>query len=155
MGNVTPNSPYEVLGDFTLAANVYECMFILDSNRYARDPHGVQESINNAVSSLDGEILVSRLWSEQKLAYTINGQRKGTYWLTYFRVEGTKLNEFERAIQLNDSVMRSLTLKIDPRLVDHLIAHAKGEVSTEAPKEAVADNATDDAAETTKEVAAE
>ena len=97
-------------------------MFILDSNRYARDPHGVQESINNAASSIGGEILVSRLWSEQKLAYPINGNRKGTYWLTYLRLEGSKLTEFERANQLNDNVMRSLTLKIDPRLVDHLVS---------------------------------
>jgi len=134
-----------------LAANVYECMFILDSNRYARDPHGVQESINNAASSIGGEILVSRLWSEQKLAYPINGNRKGTYWLTYFRLEGSKLTEFERANQLNDNVMRSLTLKIDPRLVDHLVAHAKGESTVEEPQEESSDNA----AETTEEVAAE
>ena len=118
-----------------MAANVYECMFILDSNPYARNPHGVQESIDSAATSLGGELLVSRVWSEQKLAYPINGHRKGTYWLTYFRLEGTKLSEFERAIQLNDNVMRSLTLKIDPRLVDHLIAHAKGEIPAEAPEE--------------------
>ena len=121
-----------------MAANVYECMFILDSNRYARDSHGVQESIDSAATSLGGEILVSRLWNEQKLAYPINGHRKGTYWLTYFRLEGAKLSEFERAIQLNDNVMRSLTLKIDPRLVDPLIAHAKGETSVEAPEEEAA-----------------
>lgn len=135
-----------------MAANVYECMFILDSNRYARDPHGTQESINNAATSLGGEILVSRLWSEQKLAYPINGNRKGTYWLTYFRLEGTKLSEFERAIQLNDNVMRSLTLKIDPRLVDHLIAHAKGEIPAEVPNEVAAE---DSAEATTEEVAVE
>lgn len=121
-----------------MAANVYECMFILDSNRYARDSHGVQESIDSAATSLGGEILVSRLWSEQKLAYPINGHRKGTYWLTYFRLEATKLSEFERVIQLNDNVMRSLTLKIDPRLVDPLIAHAKGETLAEAPEEEAA-----------------
>ena len=131
-----------------MAANVYECMFILDSNRYARDSHGVQESIDSAATSLGGEILVSRLWSEQKLAYPINGHRKGTYWLTYFRLEGTKLSEFERAIQLNDNVMRSLTLKIDPRLVDPLIAHAKGETLAEAAPEEEA--AQEDAKATTQ-----
>ena len=72
------------------------------------------------------------------MAYPINGHRKGTYWLTYFRLEATKLSEFERVIQLNDNVMRSLTLKIDPRLVDPLIAHAKGETLAEAPEEEAA-----------------
>ena len=55
------------------------------------------------------------------------------------------MSEFERAIQLNDNVMRSLTLKIDPRLVDHLIAHAKGETPEEEAE---------DTAEATKEVVA-
>jgi len=37
------------------------------------------------VKSVGGELLASRLWNEQKLAYPINGHRKGAYWLTYFR----------------------------------------------------------------------
>ena len=60
------------------------------------------------------------------------------------------MNEFERAIQLNDNVMRSLTLKIDPRLVDHLVAPAKGETPVETPEEDA-----DKTAEATKEVVAE
>ena len=113
-----------------MAANVYECMHILDSNRYARDPNGVQESIDGTVTKFEGEILVSRLWNEQKLAYPVNGHRKGTYWLTYIRVEGNRLVELERAFKLNDNVLRSLTLKLDSRLVDPMVAHALGAKTT-------------------------
>ncbi len=109
-----------------MAQNVYECMFIFDSNRYARDPGGVSGQIPQMVQTLGGEVLASRLWNEQKLAYPINGQRKGTYWLTYFRLEGEKLTQFTRACQLNDNILRNLTLKIDPRLVDTLVSHALG-----------------------------
>ncbi|MEX0818816.1 MAG: 30S ribosomal protein S6 [Pirellulaceae bacterium] len=114
-----------------MAQNVYECLFILDSNRYARDPNGISGAIPEMVEKLEGEVLANRLWNEQRLAYPINGQRKGTYWLTYFRLESTRLVEFNRACQLNDSILRNLTLKVDPRLVDALVSHAKGEV---APK---------------------
>ena len=117
-----------------MAKNVYECLFILDSNRYARDPQAVAQGISDMVTSNDGEILVTRLWNEQKLAYPINGNRKGTYWLTYFSMEGTSLTAFERAARLNDNVMRNLTIKIDPRLVDTLVAHAKG-IAVEEPAE--------------------
>jgi small subunit ribosomal protein S6 len=110
-----------------LSANVYECMHILDSNRYARDPSGVQESVDSAVTKFDGEILVSRLWNEQKLAYLVDGHRKGTYWLSYIRIEGSRLVEMERAFQLNDNVLRSLTLRLDERLVEPMVAHARGE----------------------------
>ena len=109
-----------------MTAVVYETMFILDANKHARDPHGVQATIPEMIQASGGEILVSRLWNEQKLAYPIKGQHKGTYWLTYFRMESTKLAEFNRACQLNDYVLRHLALKVEPRLVDTLVAHASG-----------------------------
>ena len=112
-----------------LSATVYECMHILDSNRYARDPSGVQESVDSTVTKYDGEILVSRLWNEQKLAYLVDGHRKGTYWLSYIRIEGSRLVELERAFQLNENVLRSLTLRLDERLVDPMVAHALGETA--------------------------
>lgn len=110
-----------------MASNVYECMFILDANRYARDPNGVSEQLPAMIQEFGGEVLASRLWNEQKLAYQINGQRKGAYWLTYFRMESGRVVEFNRACRLNDNVLRNLTLKVEPRLVDPLVAHARGE----------------------------
>ncbi|MFT5526896.1 MAG: small subunit ribosomal protein S6, partial [Pirellulaceae bacterium] len=74
-----------------MAQNVYECLVILDSNRYARDPASVSAQIPEMVQKSGGEVLASRLWQEQKLAYPINNQRKGTYWLTYFRLESEKV----------------------------------------------------------------
>jgi small subunit ribosomal protein S6 len=112
-----------------LAENVYECMFILDSNRYARDPGGVSGQIPKMVEDCGGTVLASRLWNEQKLAYPIEGHRKGTYWLTYFRMPTDQLTAFNRACQLNESVVRNLTLKVEPRLIDALVAHARGEAS--------------------------
>jgi len=109
-----------------LALNVYEGVFILDSNRYARNPGGVAQQISDLVKRQDGELLASRLWNEQKLAYSIKGHTKGTYWLTYFRMDSSKLSDFNHQSKLNDNVIRSLVLKIDPRLVDALVEHTLG-----------------------------
>ncbi len=128
-----------------MALNVYEGMFILDSNRYARDPAGVSGDIPKMVENLDGEILADRLWNEQRLAYPIKGHRKGTYWLSYFRMESAKLVELTRACKLNDNVVRSLVLKVDPRLVDTLVEHALGKVKA-APDEKPQTKAADDKA---------
>lgn len=114
---------------------VYECTYILDSNKYARDPNGVVTGLVGTLEKLGGEVLASRLWNEQKLAYPINGHRKGTYWLMYFRLGTEKLNEFNRELQLNPAVVRQLVLKVDPRLVDTLVAHARGELQVEEPVE--------------------
>lgn len=107
-------------------SNVYEVLFILDSNKYARDPNGTAATIPAMVEKLGGEILANRLWNEQKLAYPINGHRKGTYWLTYFRLDSQKLVEFDRQCRLNESILRNLTLVVEPRLVDALVEHATG-----------------------------
>lgn len=109
-----------------MAINVYEGMFIFDSGRYGRDPEGVSGAISKMIEEVGGEVLVSRLWEERRLAYPLNGQKKGTYWLTYFRVEGQQLPKITRQSDLNDNILRSLLLKVDPRIVDALVAHATG-----------------------------
>jgi len=119
-----------------LAKQVYEAMFIFDSNRFARDPNGISGAIATMVQKFGGEILASRLWEERRLAYPINGQRKGTYWLTYFRLDSRELTNFNRESQLNESILRSLVLKVDARIVDALVSHA-----LQSPQEAAAGRA--------------
>ena len=110
-------------------------MYILDANAYARNSSGVSENINKMVDQIGGEILASRLWNEQKLAYPIKGRYKGAYWLSYFRCDSSKLTEFNRACQLNDVVLRHLAVSVEDRLVDTLVAAAKGETLPEPPAE--------------------
>jgi small subunit ribosomal protein S6 len=104
--------------------HVYEGMFILDTNRYARDASGTVAQIPSAVEQFGGTMLASRLWEERRLAYPIKGHRKGTYWLTYFRLDGKQLDELTRRFQLNEGILRSLLLKIDPRIADAMVQHA-------------------------------
>ncbi len=118
-----------------MAANVYEGMFILDSNRFSRDQETVSGQIPAMVQKLGGEMLVSRLWEERRLAYPIKGQRKGTYWLTYFRLDSSKLIELRRQCQITDDILRFLFLKEDPRIVDALVAHARSAPLSAAPTE--------------------
>ena len=59
-----------------MTQNVYECLFILDSNRFARDPNAVDSQITEMIERRGGEVLISRRWNEQKLAFPINGHRK-------------------------------------------------------------------------------
>ena len=122
-----------------MAQNVYECMFIFNANAYARNPAGVAKAVEDLVGSIDGEILASRLWNEQKLAYPIKGNRKGAYWLTYFRADSAEMTKFNRGCQLNDSILRHLSIRLDPRLVEPMIAVAQGK--TAAPAEETTETA--------------
>lgn len=115
-----------------MSQNVYEGLFILDSNRYARNPAEASGKVASLIEAQGGEMLVSRLWEERRLAYPINGQRKGTYWLTYFRMEGQGLTELTKLTERSDTILRHLFLKVDPRIVDTLVAHATAEPAAAA-----------------------
>ncbi len=108
-----------------MTENVYEGLFILDSDMYARNPDEVSGQIDKYIAQYEGEVLVSRLWEERRLAYAIKGHRRGTYWLTYFKLDAAKVKELNRQCQISDGIVRFLFLKIDPRLVETLVEHAK------------------------------
>ena len=107
-----------------MAENVYEGLFILDANRYAHDQAGVSGRVNALIEKHGGTILVSRLWEERRLAYPIRGQKKGAYWLTYFRTEGSKIGPLTEEAMREANFLRQMFLKIDPRIVDTLVSHA-------------------------------
>ncbi|HEY1068713.1 MAG TPA: 30S ribosomal protein S6 [Pirellulales bacterium] len=109
-----------------MAQVVYEGLFILDSSKYASDQSGTVSRLTKMIDDVQGEVLVSRLWEERRLAYPINGQRKGTYWLLYFRCESRKLDEINRALLLNESVLRNMIIKLHPDIADAFVSHAGG-----------------------------
>ena len=134
---------------------VYECMFIFNANAYARNPAGAANNIEEMIKSLEGEVLASRLFDERKLAYPINGHRKGVYWLTYAKLNPTTITKFNRACKLNDMILRHMVVKIDPRLVDAMVAVAKGNAPTAAPEEPAKEAPAKEAKAATTEAAVE
>ncbi len=120
-----------------MATNVYEGLFIFDSDLYAKNPEEVSNQVAQVIEQFDGEVLISRLWDERKLAYPIKGHRRGTYWLSYFKIDSLKVKELTRQFQLSDSVLRFLFLSVDARLVDTLVEHARAGhlYATERPEE--------------------
>jgi small subunit ribosomal protein S6 len=112
-----------------LAATVYEGMFILDSNRYAREGVAVADEVNRTIEKFGGKMLVSRLWDDRRLAYPIGSHKKGCYWLTYFSLDSLNLTSLTNELRLNETVLRKLFIKIDKRLVDTLVEHAKSDTA--------------------------
>jgi small subunit ribosomal protein S6 len=122
-------------------SNVYEAMIIFDSNRYARERAGMPAEVEKMIQAGTGEVLVSRLWEERRLAYAINGQRKGTYWLIYFRGPSSMLTALNREWEINEGILRHLVLKVHPHLVDVVLEHAKAGPAPPAPTPAAAPSA--------------
>src|SRR6266851_5054690 len=112
-----------------MPANVYECMFLLDTNKVAGDVPAAAQQLHAILERNHAEVLASRPWDERRLAYPISNHKKGLYYLTYFRSEGKNLVNIERDVALNEMILRSMVLKIDPKMVDTMLALARDEHS--------------------------
>lgn len=136
--------------------NTYELLLILDSNHYARDPGGIGKQIEEIVTEARGSVLVNRLWMEQKLAYPIDKHQKGTYWLTYFEGPGSAIAKIDRALKLYEPAIRHMAVKLEPRLIELILANARGEsvrVSAHAESETTSET-TEEAGEKQEEAVA-
>lgn len=114
-----------------MPASVYECMFLLDTNKVAGDVPGAAKQLHAVLEKHGAEILASRPWDERRLAYPIRRahavHKKGLYYLTYFRAEGKALTPIDADVRLSELVLRSLVIRIDPKLVDIMLKLAQDE----------------------------
>lgn len=110
-----------------MAKNTYECMFLLDTNKVSGDVPAAAQQLQTLLERNHVEILASRPWDERRLMYPIKGQKKGLYYLTYFASEGKNLVGIERDVALNEMILRSLVIKIEPKLVETMLALARDE----------------------------
>lgn len=110
-----------------MPVNVYECMFLLDTNKVAGDVPNAAKQLHALLERNHAEMLASRPWDERRLAYPIDGHKKGLYYLTYFRAEGKEIAGIERDCALAELIMRALILKVDPKHVDIMLQLARDE----------------------------
>lgn len=108
-----------------ITERVYEALFIFDSDAFGRNQDEVSGQVAANIERLGGEVLVNRVWEERRLAYPIKGQRRGTYWLTYFKMDTARVKELNRLFQISDSVLRFIFVRIPPKLVDPILEHAR------------------------------
>jgi small subunit ribosomal protein S6 len=110
-----------------MPSNVYECMFLLDTNKVAGDQAGAAKQVHTILEKNNAEVLVSRPWEERRLCFPVAGHKKGLYYLMYFRTEGKNLATIEHDFQFNETILRSLILHVDPKLVDNMLEVARDE----------------------------
>ena len=110
-----------------MPANVYECMFLLDTNKVAGDVATAAKQLHGILERNQAEVLASRPWDERRLAFPVKGHKKGLYYLTYFRTEGKNVATIEHDCSLNETILRAMVLRVDPKLVDIMLTLARDE----------------------------
>ena len=107
-----------------MPTNTYEGMFLLDSAKAATAWEDTVKHVHDILTKHQSEIVASRQWDERRLAYPVEGHKKGTYLLTYFKTDGAALKEIVADCHLSDVILRELVLKVHPKLADHLVNQA-------------------------------
>ncbi|MCH2506035.1 MAG: 30S ribosomal protein S6, partial [Dehalococcoidia bacterium] len=128
---------------------LYEGLFLFDANLAAKDWPGLEKHIGDLLTKNEAEMVYSERWPDRKLAYEVQGCRKGTYFLTYFNAPGPAITALHRDVQLSERVLRLMVLQneyIEEVLETHKTRQAEREAAREE-KAAAAAAASDGTAE--------
>jgi small subunit ribosomal protein S6 len=90
----------------------YEAMFLL-SQAVAADFAGAIAHIREVIARGNGSIIAMKKWDERRLAYEIEGQKRGVYILAYFTAPGPDIAHIERDCNLSEKILRAMVLRCD------------------------------------------
>ena len=105
-----------------MAQNHYEGMFLVDSGKFANDPDGVMTHVRELLTKTGATIRSDRVWLDGKLAYPIDGRRRGVHFLVYFQGDGNANTEISRQVRLSDLVLRHIVIRHPEIMWDRLVA---------------------------------
>ena len=90
----------------------YEGMFLFPQT-VAADLQSAADHVLEILAKGDVEIISLCKWDERRLAYDIKGNKRGVYFLTYFKCDAQKLAAIERDARLSERLLRSMIVRAD------------------------------------------
>lgn len=115
--------------------NCYETLFIADVTGGEDAVKASVEKFVNLINANAETVIEVNEWGKRRLAYAINDKPEGYYVVATYKCAPEFPAELERLFNIDESILRSLTLKLD------FEPTAKATVAEEAPaaEETVAD----------------
>ena len=92
--------------------NKYEIMFILKSNEEEAIKNQVSE-MKAIITDMKGEITEEKEMGNRKLAYPINKEINGYYYVMNVNANNDAIQEFDRKARINENVIRHLIIRLD------------------------------------------
>lgn len=93
--------------------NLYEGMYILSATLSDDARNKILEKIQKGITSRGGEINKIHERGRSRLAYDIDRQREGHYYLIYFSVKPAAITELWHEYHLTEGLLRFITLRTD------------------------------------------
>ena len=93
--------------------NRYELTYIIDTALEETARKELIEKVSALIAANDGEVeKVDETWGKRRLAYAINYKTEGWYVLVTFKAPADLPKELERNLEIYDSVLRYLVVKL-------------------------------------------
>ncbi len=99
--------------------NFYELTYIINAALSDDQIKEVVRRVNQYIEEHGGEIVEVDEWGTRRLAYPIQKRRNGYYVNMYFRAPGSFIAALERFLEIDEQVMRYLTLRMDAKMLRH------------------------------------
>ncbi len=107
----------------------YETLFIIRPDLGEAQIKELIKRFEAIVTSGGGETIESEEWGFRELAYQIKRERRGYYVRLDYASDPAVMNEIERNLRLQDSVLRYLSVLVD---LEADVAKAREEIATRA-----------------------
>jgi small subunit ribosomal protein S6 len=114
------------------AKRTYETTFIVNASLDDAQIENVIARVQDTITKNGGEITSTNKWGRKRLAYTINKKTNGFYVNMEFVAPNTLLTLLERSYQLDEMILRYLTVALDSKSLAARAA-APAPAQTEAP----------------------
>ena len=92
--------------------NSYESLFIVDLSNGEEAAKATVTKFTNLMAE-NGEIVDIADWGKRRLAYPINDMNEGYYTVVTFKAEAAFPAELERLFNIDETVMRSIVLRLE------------------------------------------
>jgi small subunit ribosomal protein S6 len=93
----------------------YEVMVILDPTLEERTIAPSLDTFLNVIKVDGGSVDKVDIWGRRRLAYEINKHAEGIYAVIDLKAEPASVQELDRQLNLNESVLRTKVLRPDAR----------------------------------------
>ncbi len=91
----------------------YETIFIVNPDVSQGNAEELTDSLVSRVEKAGGRVVKREYWGTRTLAYSITKRKRGHYTLLVVDGETKAVNALERALGLNENVMRFLTTRLN------------------------------------------
>ena len=108
--------------------NTYENLFIVS---LANGEEAAKETVNKFTTLIanNAEIVEVAEWGKRRLAYLINDESEGYYTVVTFKTASDFPAELDRLFNIDEHVMRSMTIKLDVKAIEKNNAAKKAPVA--------------------------